>query len=140
MIFVNFKSTHKGVGENAENLVYTISQLQLQTNVDIVPVVHDLDAYRVRRMYKGDIWLQHADFLYGGTGDTSIETISDLDYHIDGVFLNHSEHRYPTFDTIANSVIICRKFKIKCMIFAAIEGEVERACQMNPDYVAYEPP
>ena len=142
MIFVNFKSTYKGTGESAQTLAKIMQNAQKETGVEIIAAVHDLDASRVREIYKGDVWLQHADIPseYGGTGKTCCETISELGYHIDGVFLNHSEHRYAQFEQIVNTVNDAKKFGIKTLVFAALEFEVERACQMNPNYVAYEPP
>lgn len=146
MIFVNFKSSYDGTGERALVLIKKLQIAQEQTPVKIIPVPHNLDVYSSRQTWKDELWLQHADYEYGGTGRTAPEMISRWSagwrIGISGTFLNHSEHKYHEWNKLELSVEDLKKFNVKSMVFGADKEELAKIAQMKvkPDFICFEPP
>lgn len=142
MLFVNFKSGYEGTGERALTLTKKLQEAQEQTSVKIIPVPHNLDVYACLQIWKDELWIQHADEEYGGTGRTAPEMISDWDFGIDGTLLNHSEHKYHEWSKLELSVEDLRNFNIKSMVFGGDYGEIVRITQLKvkPDFICFEPP
>ncbi len=140
MIFVNFKTYEEGSGAKALELVKIIEGVSGATQVKIVPVVQALDAEAVLREVKIEVWVQHIDPIsYGAhTGWTLPEEVSKLG--IKGVFLNHSEHKFPNFTELSAALTKCKEVDLKTLIFAASLEELEQISSLNPTFVSYEPP
>lgn len=142
MIFVNFKSGFEGTGERALVLVDKLKEAQSETSVPIIPVPHDLDMYQVFTKWKGDIWIQHVDYEYGDTGRNSLRLLKDWSVagrKISGTFLNHSEHKYHSWDKLKMVVEESKELGIKTMVFGSTQEEFANACDLKPDFVAFEP-
>lgn len=145
MIFVNFKSGYEGTGPRSVALIEKLAQAQSETPVPIIPVPHDLDIYQCLTRWKmGEIWIQHTDYEYGDTGRSGVRLLADWNWEgvgkIAGTLLNHSEHKYHSWDKLKLVVEEGRKFSIKSMVFGGTQEEFSNACELKPDFVAYEPP
>lgn len=141
MIFVNLKSNIKSTGANALDLVKAIKAAQKETKVPIILAPHDFDLYQVRENWDGEVWVQHADYDRG-TGKNQVELIKEWHGKIDGVFLNHSEHRYEGWSLLARVANECLEYELKVMVFAGSLEDINKIVevQMHPTFLAYEPP
>src|SRR3990167_1170748 len=141
MIFVNFKSSVRSTGANAEKLIKALDVAQKETEVPIIPVPHDLDVYMCRENWPGELWAQHADFN-GGTGKNPVETLKEWHGKISGVFLNHSEHKYDGYTLLSKVINQCNEYELKTLVFASTLDEINKILEPKiiPTYVAYEPP
>lgn len=143
MIFVNFKSSVRATGENAEKIAKDLASAQKKTKVPIVLAPHALDVGKVRELWEGEIWMQHADFN-GGTGKNPVETLSQWHGHgkISGVFLNHSEHKYEGYHLLSKVINQCNEYGLKTLVFASTVDEINKILEpkVMPTYIAYEPP
>lgn len=150
MIFVNFKSSLRATGANAEKLIKELALAQKATPVPIIPVPHELDIWLCRKFWEGELWTQHADFN-GGTGKSPVETIKE--WHptsprlsgasgISGVFLNHSEHKYEGYALLSKVINQCNEYELKTLVFAGTTDEIGKILEAKviPTFVAYEPP
>lgn len=143
MIFINFKSGYEGIGPRAVALIEKLAQAQKETSVPIIPVPHDLDIYQTFAKWKGEIWIQHVDYEYGDTGRNSLRLLKDWvasgGRKIVGTFLNHSEHKYHSWDKLKLVVEESRGLGIKTMVFGSTQEEFSNACELSPDFVVFEP-
>lgn len=143
MLFVNFKSAYEGTGERAIALVRELKEAQKETSVPIILVPHDLDVYQSLTLWEGEIWVQHTDYEYGDTGRNNVRLLADWSFDnkkIAGTLLNHSEHKYHSWDKLGLVVEECRKLGVKSMVFGGTQEEFSDACDLRPDFVAFEPP
>lgn len=142
MIFVNLKSGFEGTGERASVLIDKLVEAQNETSVPIILVPHDLDIYQAFAKWKGDIWIQHIDYEYGDTGRNSLRLLKDWAVEgrkITGAFLNHSEHKYHSWDKLKLVVEEAHELGIKTMVFGGTQEEFVNVCELKPDFVAFEP-
>lgn len=141
MIFVNFKSSLRATGANAEKLIKELALAQKATPVPIIPVPHNLDIWMCRQHWSGDLWAQHADYN-GGTGKNPAETLKEWYGSISGVFLNHSEHKYEGYSLLSKVINQCNEYELKTLVFAGTTDEIGKILEAKviPTFVAYEPP
>ncbi len=142
MIFVNFKSSLKGTGENALKIVNALAEAQKETEVPIILAPHTLDLFSVAEVWTGEVWAQHADYDRG-TGRNQVELLQSWNKgKIKGTFVNHSEHKFEGYNLLAKVVRECEEFAFKTLLFAGSQTEIEKMIelQMKPTYLAYEPP
>lgn len=140
MIFVNFKTYDQGSGQNAVNLARICYDVEIETQVKIIPVVQVLDAEKVVDSVRSDVWIQHVDPIsYGAhTGWTLPEEAVRVG--VKGVFLNHSEHKFDEYDFLVKAVARCREVGLETLVFAEDMEELKKVVVLKPDYVSYEPP
>jgi triosephosphate isomerase len=110
------------------------------SQVKIVPVVQIIDAESVVASTTLEVWIQHIDPLsYGAhTGWTLPEEAARVG--ISGVFLNHSEHKFDSFDALYTANEKAMSANLKTLIFAGSLEELKKSAELAPTYVAYEPP
>lgn len=140
MIFVNFKTYEQGSGHKALKLVKIIEELSSSSPVQIIPVVQVIDAEMITLATRLDVWMQHIDPVsYGShTGWTLPEEAVRVG--IKGVFLNHSEHKFESFDELTKAVARCKEVDLKTLIFAGDLDELQKIAELKPNFVSYEPP
>jgi triosephosphate isomerase len=140
MIFVNFKTYEEGTGQNALRLTSILEEVATNSQVKIIPVVQIIDAEMVIASTKLPVWIQHVDPVgYGAhTGWTLPEEAARIG--VSGVFLNHSEHKFDSFDDLYVANEKALSANLKTLIFAGDINELKRVCDLAPTYVAYEPP
>jgi triosephosphate isomerase (TIM) len=141
MIFINFKSNVKSTGDNAVKLAQEFKKVQKETKVPIILSPHDFDLSRVREVWDGEIYVQHADYDRG-TGRNQIELVKEWDGKLNGVFLNHSERKYDGYGLLSRVVNECVEYDLKSLVFAGSTDEIDKIleAQTHPTYIAYEPP
>ncbi len=139
MILVNFKNYKGGVGDAAVKLAITCEKVTRETEVPIIPVVSVVDLFVIKPRVGIPIWVQHVDGVeYGAhTGWVLPEAIVAAGGG--GTLLNHSEHRLLN-DEIRRSFTRAKDVGLSVCMCAADLEEATRLSQMNPDYIAYEPP
>jgi triosephosphate isomerase len=140
MIFVNYKTFEESSGPKALLLTKIIEEVAHESQVKIIPVVQIIDAESVISLAKIEIWIQHIDPLsYGAhTGWTLPEEAARIG--VSGVFLNHSEHKFDSFDALKNANDKAKSVNLKTLIFAGSVDELRQITGISPTYVAYEPP
>jgi triosephosphate isomerase len=140
MIFVNYKTYEEASGQKAIGLTKTLEEVARATQVKIVPVVQIIDAEAVVSSTTLEVWIQHIDPVsYGAhTGWTLPEEAARIG--ISGVFLNHSEHKFDSFDNLGSANEKAKAADLKTLIFAGDTEELKKVCSLAPTYVSYEPP
>jgi triosephosphate isomerase len=110
------------------------------SQVKIIPVVQTIDAEAVIAATTLEIWIQHVDPLsYGAhTGWTLPDEAAKIG--VSGVFLNHSEHKFDSFDALYTANEKAMSANLKTLIFAGSLDELKKIAELAPTYVAYEPP
>ena len=139
MIFVNYKAYEEGTGQNAIALTKILEEVAHETQVKIIPVVQIIDAEMVVASTTLEVWIQHVDpITYGAhTGWTLPEEAVKIG--ISGVFLNHSEHKFDSFDNLYTANEKAMAANLKTLVFATDLEELKKVCDLAPTYVAYEP-
>ncbi len=140
MIFVNYKTYEEGTGQKALALAKILEDVARTSQVKIIPVVQTIDAEAIVSSVTLPIWIQHVDPVsYGAhTGWTLPEEVAKIG--VAGVFLNHSEHKFNNFEALRNANQKAKSANLKTLIFAGDLEELKRICELNPTFVAYEPP
>lgn len=140
MIFVNYKTYEQGTGEKAKSLTKILEEVASKTQVKIIPVVQIIDAEEIVKSTKLEVWIQHVDPIsYGAhTGWTLPEEAARIG--VTGVFLNHSEHKFDSFDALYNAVEKSVAANLKTLVFAKDIEELKKISELGATYVAYEPP
>lgn len=139
MIFVNYKTYEQGSGINATNLTKILEEVAHESQIKIIPVVQVIDAETIIAATTLEVWVQHVDPVsYGAhTGWTLPEEVARIG--VSGVFLNHSEHKFDSFDNLYSANEKAMSSNLKTLIFATDIQELKKICGLAPTYVAYEP-
>lgn len=140
MIFVNFKTYEKGTGGNAVNLVRVLEAVSSETGIKIIPVLQASDIREAVSASQLGIWSQNIDPAeYGAhTGSTLPEAVKEDG--AEGTFLNHSEHRFATFEDLEKAVTRAHAVGLKTLVFAGNTDELKKVVSLKPTFVSYEPP
>jgi triosephosphate isomerase len=139
MIFVNYKTFEESSGTKALGLTKILEEAAHESQVKIVPVVQIIDAESVISGTTLEVWIQHIDPIsYGAhTGWTLPEEAVRVG--VSGVFLNHSEHKFDSLDSLYTANEKAMNANLKTLIFAGTLDELKKVCAFAPTYVAYEP-
>lgn len=140
MIFVNFKTFAEGSGQKGLALTRILEETAHITQVKIVPVVQVIDAEAIVASTQLEVWIQHIDPVnYGAyTGWTLPEEAIRIG--VRGVFLNHSEHKFPDKNELAKAVERSKEVDLKTLVFAGDLDELKDVLGLKPTFVCYEPP
>jgi triosephosphate isomerase (TIM) len=140
MIFVNFKTYLEGSGENAKKLALIMEQVSSESQIKLIPVVQAGDVREIVQTVKLEVWVQHVDLEeYGAhTGATLPESV--MEDGATGTFLNHSEHRFESFEALQKANARAKSVGLKTLIFAGNTAQLISIVSLNPDFVSYEPP
>ena len=57
-----------------------------------------------------------------------------------GTLLNHSENKFPDFETLSIAHDRAKEVGLKTLIFAKDIEELEKISSLHPDFISYEPP
>ncbi len=140
MIFVNFKAYEEGSGQRAVTLAKIIQEVSYETQIKIIPVVQIIDAEMVVNSVAIDVWMQHIDPISYGPYSGWTLPEEAVRAGIKGVFLNHSEHKFPDKGELGKAVARCREVDLKTLVFAEDLDELNVVCGLKPNFVSYEPP
>jgi len=141
MIFLNFKTYPQATGDNAIKLAIACEFVSEQTKIPVIPVVQIADVWRIKQHVNIPVWIQHLDYHKQGanTGFTTIE--SAIAAGAAGTVLNHSEHPIDQ-DTLQKTVgrIQSHTSEFAVIICASTLDRLAAAKDLQPEYLAYEPP
>jgi triosephosphate isomerase len=139
MIFVNFKTYKQGTGMDALLLEKVLEEVSFTSGVKIVPVVQAADVKEATQNTKLEVWTQHVDPVEYGAHTGFIIPEAVFQDGARGTFLNHSEHKFPSFEELSKAVTRSKAVHLQTLIFASDIKEMESVIILNPDYIAYEP-
>lgn len=94
---------------------------------------------QVAKTVKTPVWAQHLDPLTLGRGTGFLPVEAGKYLKIKGTFLNHSEHPLSAQE-LEKAVEMAKKANLATLVFAATPERIRKVRDLNPDYIAYEPP
>lgn len=139
VIVVNFKAYRESTGKNAMMLALICERAAKENGVDIAVAVQEQDIYRVSSQVEIDVYAQHIDPINFGahTGHDLPEGMKESGAA--GTLINHSEHRLD-FETIKKTMERAKEAGLKTIICAPEPELAARVAELNPDFIAIEPP
>ena len=140
MIFLNFKTYESGTGDKALAMSKIVEEVSHTTGVKIIPAVQASDIKEIATSAGIEIWAQKIDPVAFGAHTGSVLPESVIEDGALGTFLNHSEGRFPDFETLSKAHDRAKEVGLKTLIFAKDLDELEKVSSLNPDYISYEPP
>jgi len=138
MIFVNFKTFKEGTGEAAVKLAKICQEVGKKTSIKIIPLVQAVDIFRLAQQ-GFEVWAQHLDDINFGPNTGQILPQAILAAGARGTILNHSENKLPP-QVIGSIVSRCQRLGLKTLVCAESIEEGKEITELNPDFLAYEPP
>ena len=135
MLFVNFKTYEEATGKKAVELAKICSKI----SKDIILVVQTVDIFNVCANTQLKVFAQHVDEVNYGSNTGSIIIDAVKQAGAKGTIINHSENRIP-MDKIKSIVRKCNEKNFTVLVCAQDPDEVSQIAELNPDYIAYEPP
>lgn len=135
MIIVNFKAYREAIGYQARKLSKICDNVSEESGEEVICAPQDQDL----RVCEGKLFAQHIDNVDPGshTGSKLAEGLKDAG--ASGTLLNHSENRIDR-EQISNAIDICDNLDLTSIVCAQSPEECKDLSQLNPDFVAYEPP
>lgn len=139
-IFItNFKTYEQATGQRAVDLALIHQEVAEATGASIAVAVQACDLYRVSQAVSIPVFAQHVDPVdYGSfTGHNlpqSVRASGGI-----GTLLNHSERRLPV-DILTNTLACAQKTSLLRIVCCEDVAEVEKFAQLDPDFLAFEPP
>lgn len=143
IIAINYKAYHPySFGEHALKIARDAKRVWEETGIEIILAPPYTELYRVMKEVENTeikIYAQHADPLKPGaiTGYIPIEALKELG--VDGIILNHSEHRLKLAD-INWLIKKARENELKTLVCADVPETGAAIALLKPDMVAVEPP
>lgn len=135
----NFKNYENAIGTNAVKLAKIHEKVAKETGATICIAVSACDVFRVSQEVSIPVFAQHVDAIdYGKfTGHILPQNIKKAGAV--GTLLNHSERRIE-FDVLQNTASCAQKANLARIICAENPDEIEKFTELDPDFVALEPP
>ncbi len=138
-VYLNFKAYASATGKKAVELAKIAEEVSKKTGYQVVVLPQHADLRLVREAVSIPVFAQSADPYFEGsyTGHITFNTL--LDIGVDGVMVNHSEHKVP-LDYVQRVVDMAKENNLEQLVCAATPSEVAAVAAFEPDYVAVEPP
>jgi triosephosphate isomerase len=139
IIIINFKTYKESTGDNAIKLAEICNKIAEETKTSIAIAVQSTDIYRISKIVSIPVLSQHIDAISFGknTGFLLPESIKQAG--AEATLLNHSEHRLD-FDLLKSSIERAKQAGLKTVVCAKSTEETEKIANLNPDFIAIEPP
>ncbi len=139
MIIVNFKTYLSATGKQALVLAKLHEAVAKLTEADVRIAVQALDLSAITNAVSIPVYAQHVDAAGVGnfTGAVAPEAVRAAGGR--GTILNHSEKRLPP-DVLRESVAAAKKAGLTVVLCAATPEEGAAFLDMEPDFIAVEPP
>lgn len=142
MIILNLKNYPEATGRNLLPILTEISQTttdnpQIKELVAIVPALYDLH-FAVENAKTLRIFSPHVDAKATGstTGWVPASILRDLD--INYSVLNHSEHRFSSWEELENSISYIQEAGLKTIVCCENLEEAGKLLKLKPYAIAYE--
>jgi len=138
-VYLNFKAYTSATGKKAVQLASIAEEVSRNTGYEIVVIPQHADLRDVKKAVSIPVFAQSADPYFEGsyTGHITFNTL--LDVGVDGIMVNHSEHKVP-LDYAQKVVDMAKKYGLEQLVCAATPNEVAAVAAFEPNYVAVEPP
>ena len=135
----NFKNYEQSTGQNAVDLAKIHEKVARETGATIAIVVSPVDVYRVAKEVSIPVFSQHVDPIdYGKfTGHILPQAVKKAGAV--GTLLNHSERRLD-LETLKSAVTCAQKASLTRIVCAENPDEIEKLAELDPDFLAFEPP
>jgi Triosephosphate isomerase len=140
MIFVNFKTYEEGSGASAVELAKIMQDVSESEQIKMISVVQAADVREVVQSVKIEVWTQHTDLVEYGAHTGAILPEAVKEDGAMGTFLNHSEHKFVSFEELKKAHERAKSVGLKTLIFAGNLDELKTILELKPDFVSYEPP
>ena len=138
-MIVNFKTYKNATGEKAVELAKICEKVALDTGVNIIVAVQEIDIYHVSNSVSIPVFAEHVDGIeYGShTGFILPEAVKEAGAV--GTLLNHSEHRL-RIDEIEKSIRRAKEIGLEVVVCANTPAVGDALDEFKPDVIAVEPP
>ncbi len=133
IIIINLKTYNQG--QKAVALAKQIEKVDKKIIIGVQPT----NISEVKKAVKNPIYAQHVDYQEPGRNTGFILPEAIKAENIEGIFLNHSEHRIK-LDIIKKTIKRCKKLKLKTAIFAKDLKQAQEIKKLKPYYLIIEPP
>lgn len=138
-ILVNLKTYNQGAGKFAVEIAEKCLKVSRETGVDIALAPQAPDIYRVSSKTDAEVWAQHIDAVEPGSNTGHIQARAISKAGAKGTLLNHSEKRI-TFAEASESIGLASEQGLKTVLCSNNVETTAAASQLDPDFVAFEPP
>ena len=136
---INFKNYSEVAGEKAEGLSIAAKRVSDKLDIEIVLAPPQPTIAAIARISKLPVFCQHLDNARAGQTTGFFVPEMAKSFGASGSIINHSEHRLD-LPTIVELVGRLRTLKMISVVCARTPTEVEQYGNLNPDFVAIEPP
>ena len=140
MIFLNFKTYESGTGDNAVTMSKVVEEVSKEFGIKIVVVAQPTDIKEINRGSAVEVWAQKVDPISFGAHTGGILPESVVDDGAVGTVLNHSENRFNDFESLSLAHKRAKEVGLKTLIFTKDLEELQKAAELKPDFISYEPP
>ncbi|MCF7917617.1 triose-phosphate isomerase [Candidatus Gracilibacteria bacterium] len=135
----NFKNYESAIGHSALELARIHERVARETGVSIGIAVSAMDIFRIAKEVSIPVFAQHVDPIDYGKCTGYILPQGVKKAGAIGTLLNHSERRLP-WEDLENAVCCAQKATLKRIVCAENPEEVEKFVDLDPDFLAFEPP
>lgn len=134
---INFKTYKKGTGKEAVKLAKIIKNVSKEKNIKIIAAVQPTEIKEISKIIP--TFSQHIDPINFGanTGHILPEAVKEAGAL--GTLLNHSERKI-TLEETDFLIKRCREIGLKSMVCCSSIEECKKVSELEPDYIALEPP
>lgn len=136
-VFVNFKTYAEGTGKKGVQLATLLGRIRSPYSLVVCPQYTDIPL--IRKNTTLPIFAQHCDNIMAGAHTGSVLPQDLRAAGVQGTFLNHSEKPL-SIQAIKKTITLCKKNKLKTLVFAKDIQTIKRIISFHPNYIAYEPP
>lgn len=135
----NFKTYEQAIGQKAVELAKIHEKVAQDTGAAIAIAVNPIDIYRVSQEVSIPVFSQHIDACDYGSFTGGILPQGVKKAGAIGTLLNHSEKRLD-FECLSDTTTYAQKISLCRVVCAENPTEVEQFAELDPDFIAYEPP
>lgn len=139
MLWINFKTYERGLGDRGLSLARLCEEISQETGTPIAVCPQMADLYRLGQQVNVELWAQHVDGIEMGKHTGFLLPEAAMHAGASGVLINHSEHPL-SFEVVGQTINRCQDVGLSTMIFASSVAAVEDFAPLQPDYLAFEPP
>ncbi len=139
IVAINFKAYPQAFGSKAEEIAKSAEKVYKETGATIIVIPPFTELFKLKQIVEIPVFAQHADPINPGahTGYIPLEAIKEIG--VDGVLLNHSEHKLIT--THLYKLVKKAKALGLTTLVCADEPEIGASIAIfEPDMIAVEPP
>lgn len=139
LFITNFKNYEQATGANAIKLALIHQQVADDTGASLAIAVNPIDLQAICKAVTIPVFSQHVDPVDYGSFTGHILPQSVKKAGAIGTLLNHSERRLDP-DVMTNALACAQKSSLVRVLCAESAEEAEALVQLDPDFIALEPP